>query len=421
MKHRAVWVLAAVAAVGLLLAAWVWWLNLRGEGAAPAASVPATEPASAERGAYLAVAGNCAACHSPRGGAPYAGGRGIDTPFGTVFASNLTPDPGTGIGSWNADDFWRAVHHGRSKSGRLLYPAFPYPNFTLLTRHDSDALFAFLQTLAPVVQPNRAHALRFPYNLQASLAVWRALFFRAGTYEQEPQQSPQWNRGAYLVRGLGHCEACHAPRNLFGATESGLELSGGLIPMQGWYAPSLAAAAEAGVADWPTEQVVALLKTGHSPRGSVMGPMAEVVFRSTQHLRDDDVTAMATFLKALPAPPPPPAVEPAVPDAALMQRGQALFGRHCADCHGKNGEGADGLSRLAGQRSVQMNSHANLLKVILDGGFAPTTAGNPQPFGMPPFRQTLGDAEIAAVASYLRNAWGHTAKVVSEFEVQRAR
>ncbi|MFP5406098.1 MAG: c-type cytochrome, partial [Gammaproteobacteria bacterium] len=253
----------------------------------------------AERGRYLALAGNCAACHTVRGGAPYAGGLGLRTPFGTVYASNLTPDEKTGIGRWNAEQFWQAMHEGRSGDGRLLYPAFPYPNYTEVTREDSDAIFAWLRSLAPVERANQPHELRFPYNTQAALRAWRALFFKPATFQPDDTRSPEWNRGAYLVRGLGHCAACHSTRNIFGAVTEEDLLAGGLIPMQNWYAPSLSAPEEAGVAHWKTGDVVALLRTGVAPTASVMGPMAEVVYGSTQHLSDADLNAIAVFLQEL--------------------------------------------------------------------------------------------------------------------------
>ena len=410
-------------AVGVLLAAVLLvalgtWLNLRDEapvdeqaGAAPAA------PAQVERGRYLALAGNCAACHTARGGAAYAGGLGIPTPFGTVYASNLTPDAHTGIGSWTSGHFWRALHNGRSKDGRLLYPAFPYPNFTQLTREDAYALFAYLKGLPPVAQANRPHELRFPYDSQLALGVWRALFFEPGVYRADATRDADWNRGAYLVRGLGHCAACHAPRNWLGATSEKQELSGGLIPAQNWYAPSLNAAHEAGVAEWTEAEVVALLKTGVAPRASVLGPMAEVVFRSTQYLSDADLHAMAVFLRSLPqseARSPAAAAVPGQPAAAR------LYDTHCADCHGKQGEGKPGAyPALAGNRSVLLASPANSIHVVRNGGFPPATAGNPRPYGMPPFVQTLSDAEIAAVLSHVRTAWGNQGEPVSTLQVQR--
>ncbi|MBU2409443.1 MAG: cytochrome c, partial [Gammaproteobacteria bacterium] len=289
-------VLLAFAALALVA------LNLRGEDPLPERAEPfASTPAQVERGRYLALAGNCAGCHTTRGGQPYAGGVGIQTPFGTVFASNLTPSSKAGIGQWSAAEFWRAMHNGRSKDGRLLYPAFPYPNFTRVTREDSDAIFAFLRTQPSADTPNIAHRLRFPYDSQIALAAWRALYFEPQRFEPAPARSAEWNRGAYLVEGLGHCIACHGQRNSLGAIQSELGLAGGLIAGENWYAPSLRSKREAGVADWDAKDVVALLKTGVAPRGSVMGPMADVVYGSTQHLNEADLNAMAAYLKQLPA------------------------------------------------------------------------------------------------------------------------
>jgi mono/diheme cytochrome c family protein len=413
---------ASVVAVVVLAAALVGWLNVRGEASMDArmAQAPNT-PQLVERGAYLARAGNCMACHTARGGAAFAGGKGIATPFGVVYAGNLTPDAATGIGRWTSAEFWRALHHGRSKDGRLLYPAFPYPDYTAVTRADSDALYAFLRSQPAVRQPNRPHELRFPYDSQWALAVWRALFFSPGEFRAEQDKSAEWNRGAYLVRGLGHCQACHAPRNALGATDQSLELSGGLIPMQNWYAPSLAAPTEAGVQDWQTEDIMRLLKTGHSPRGVAMGPMAEVVFSSTQHLSDADVRAMATFLKQLPRHTPSPAA-PARATAQTLNAGADLYKNHCAQCHGERGEGSGtAYPALAGHRTVTMGSSANLVRAIISGGFPATTEGNPRPFGMPPFGQRMTDVEIAAVASYVRGAWGNAAPAVSALDVQKLR
>ena len=415
----AVAVAVAVAAAVVLV---VYWLNVRGDThfGGEDSSVAVT-PELIERGAYLARAGNCRTCHTVRGGAAYAGALAIDTPFGTVYSSNLTPDAGSGIGAWSAGAFWRAMHNGRSKDGRLLYPAFPYPNFTEVTRADSDAIFAFLRTQPAVMQPNHTHDLRFPYNSQAALAVWRALYFRAQVFEPAESKSAEWNRGAYLVRGLGHCIACHSTRNALGATAGRVELGGGLIPMQNWYAPSLASPTEAGVAHWDTEEVVRLLKTGTSSTGSVLGPMAEVVFSSTQYLDDHDLRAIATFLQALPQT-PDPAQERQPPDPASMARGQRLYEDKCVDCHGARGQGAQGAyPALAGNRKLTMRSASNVVRVVVEGGFAPTTAGNPRPFGMPPFGQSLNNAEVADVVTYVRNAWGNHAGPTSELDVVRAR
>ena len=380
----------------------------------------ALAPQVAQRGAYLVQVGNCAACHTARGGFPFAGGKGISTSFGTVFTSNITSDKLTGIGAWSAADFWQAMHHGRSKDGRLLYPAFPYTEYTRITRDDTDAMFAYLISVQPVQQANRPHALKFPYNTQAALAVWRALFFSPEPFEPLKQQSDEWNRGSYLVKGLGHCQACHAPRNVFGATQSKLGLSGGLIPMQNWYAPSLYSPAEAGLQDWPIEEIMQLLKSGKTAHSSTLGPMAEVVFSSTQHLNQKDLRAMAHFLKELPR------QENVKEDRKLattegQQIGHSLYLNQCAQCHGDNGEGRGDYPPLAGNRTVTMSSSVNLVRIILSGGFAPTTDGNPRPYGMPPFGHTLSDSEVAEVATYVRNAWGQKAGAVMPLEVQKIR
>lgn len=391
--------------------------------------VPALSPQLVEHGAYLARAGNCAACHTTKGEAAYAGGAAIETRFGRVYPGNLTPDPEHGLGQWSADAFWRAMHHGQSRDGRLLNPVFPYTSYTHLTREDSDALYAFLQSQAPVARPNPSQALRFPFSTQTALAVWRSLYFEPAMALPQPApalapaRTTEWNRGAYLVRGLGHCAACHATRDVLAGVSSGAEFTGGLMNEQGWYAPSLHDHREGGVADWHEDDVVRLLQTGvaRDVSASVMGPMAEVVFHSTQHLTETDLRAMAVYLQHLePSESARSAREEARPwDRAL---GQRLYETHCIDCHGAAGEGArNAYPPLAGNRAVTMASHVNPVQAILSGGFTPATAGHPQPFGMPPYRTLLTDAEIAAVASYIRQSWGNQAGAVSALDVQRVR
>ncbi|HIV72434.1 MAG TPA: cytochrome c [Candidatus Aquabacterium excrementipullorum] len=420
-RHRRLFMaLLLIALVGIATAT-VWSLNRLDESPLPAQDGPSpTTEAQIARGAYLARAGNCATCHTERGGAPYAGGRALATPFGTVYSSNLTPDEATGLGRWSAEAFWRALHNGRSRDGRLLYPVFPYPNYTQVTRADSDALYAYLRSLPPAKAPNRAHELSFPISTQPALAVWRALYFRPGVHRDEPGRTAEWNRGAYLVRGLGHCAACHEARNLLGASQ-GLELAGGLMPLQNWYAPSLRDPREAGVADWPGQDIVTLLRTGLAPRGGVLGPMADVVYRSTQHLSEPDLHAMAVFLKSLPPPPVMPS-EPTHPTDVRLAQGAALYDRHCATCHGEQGEGVPGIyPALAGNRAVRMAEPANVIRVIAKGGFLPATQGNPRPFGMPPFAHQLSDDDIAAVATYVRHSWGNRAGLVEPQTVGRLR
>ena len=414
---------AGLLAIGVLLIALIAWLNLRGE---DPLTPDSAAPASAEliaRGAYLARAGNCMGCHTERGGAAYAGGRGVPTPFGTVFAPNLTPDAADGLGAWTAPEFWRALHNGRARDGRLLYPAFPYPNYTRVTRADSDAIFAFLRSLPAVAQTNRAHTLQFPFDQQSALAVWRALYFRPAQTEADASHSAEWMRGAYLVEGLGHCNACHASRNALGATASPLDLAGGLIPVQNWYAPSLASPLEAGVADWSDTHVVELLRTGVSARGAVMGPMSEVVSGGTQHLSEPDLRAMSMYLKAL----QPPTTErataaPAANWSAATGPGARLYGTHCAGCHGDRGEGVPGVyPTLAASRAVVMRTPANLVHMVLEGGFPPATAGNPRPYGMPPFATVLNNDEVAQLLTHIRSSWGNQGAPVSALDVTKFR
>ena len=409
-------VLAALAALAIAVA--LAWPR---EQFVPAASPEAWGPTSANiaRGAYLARAGDCMACHSARGGAPYAGGRAMETPFGTLYTPNITPDRATGIGKWSADDFWNALHNGKSRDSRLLYPAFPYTSYTKVSRADSDALFAWLRSLPPRQAQNRAHTLRFPYDSQLALAGWRLLYFKPGMFEEEAKRDAQWNRGAYLVEGLGHCSACHSTRNRFGASDDGLE--GGLIPTIGWYAPSLTSDGEAGLGKWKEEHIVQLLRTGVAPGASVTGPMAEVVAQSLQHMNEADVRAMAVYLKSLPGG-SSPAREPAprAPDQVL-EEGSRLYRQHCAACHGERGEGLGPYPALAGNRALSLAEPVNAIRVVLNGGFAPATAGNPRPYGMPPFSHVLDDAQVATLVTYLRASWGNAAAPVSSAQVNRYR
>jgi len=424
-------------------AAAVWALNVRDEPDINIADAPeAADEGLVARGAYLARAGNCAACHTVRGGSPYAGGRGIDTPFGAVYSSNLTPDVKTGLGAWSSTHFWRAMHNGRSKSGRLLYPVFPYTSYTQVSRDDSDALFAFLKALPPVTQAQPPHELRLAYRSQAALAMWRALYFSPGVFKPDANRSAEWNRGAYLTVGLGHCAACHTARNALGGP-SGVALAGGLIPQQNWYAPSLISPHEAGVDGKTRQDLIDLLKNGVSRSAAVSGPMSEVVLGSTQYLSAGDLGAMADYLKELPVTSALPwssdkpdasadsgrASRPegemlpavAVPEAVAAS-GAKLYEQHCAQCHGDSGRGVPGAyPALAGNRAVTMTQTSNLVQIVLNGGYAPATAGNPRPYGMPPFVLVLGDSDIAAVLTHIRTAWGNQAAVVSPLDVNRVR
>ncbi|MES2717838.1 MAG: cytochrome c [Pseudomonadota bacterium] len=414
--------LLVLALLGILTAATlaVAWLDHTPQ--SPPSPAPRSDATTVARGAYLARLGNCAACHTVRGGQAYAGGRGLPTPFGTVYAGNLTPDPDTGLGRWSADDFWRALHHGRSRDGRRLTPAFPYTAFTQVSRDNSDALYVYLRSLAPVRQAPTASGLRFPFNTQAALAVWRALYFRPAALEapSAPGRSAEWQRGAYLVRGLGHCAACHAPRNGMGATQQADRLAGGVLPLQPWAAPDLAPLAGVPL-ERQQQSLVDLLRTGMAAHGTASGPMAEVVVGSTQHWTAPDLRAAAVYLTSLPA--RQPALAQAGPSdtasAAQAARGLALYTQQCAQCHGTQGEGAPGIyPPLAGNPSVTQAHAGNAMQVIRHGGFAPATRANPRPFGMPP--AGLSHQELADVTTYIRQAWGHQAQAVGVLEGMRA-
>jgi mono/diheme cytochrome c family protein len=376
------------------------------------------------RGAYLAQVGNCMGCHTAQGGQPYAGGHRLVTSIGTFITPNITPDSETGIGHWNENDLWRALHDGKGRYGTPLYPAFPYTEYTKVTREDSDAVFAYLQSLTPVQQKNPPSQIHFPFNLRPLIYIWRALYFEPGVYQSDSEKNDEWNRGAYLVQGLGHCNACHTARNPLGGSQGGL-LGGGQIMGTNWYAPSLTSLQEASTSDWPIHDIVQLLKTGLSSRAATAGPMADVVSQSLQHLTEDDAHAIAAYLKSLPPSDPrsrgvaPPLTEEV---DKLLARGGDIYKTLCEDCHGSLGQGRpNAYPALAGNRGVTLASPINAIRSILYGGYVPVTASNPRPYGMPPFAQILHDEEIALVLSYIRNAWGNRGSLVTAIEVDRSR
>jgi len=379
-----------------------------------------------ERGAYLARAGNCMGCHTMRGGKPYAGGRRLNTPFGEFVTPNLTPDNDTGIGQWNEDDFWQAMHHGQSRDGRYLYPAFPYTEYTKVTRQDSDAIFAYLRALSPVTQINPSHKIRSPYDNQFLLFLWRAWYFKEGVYEPVGSKSEEWNRGAYLVEGLGHCNACHTSRNVWGASKDD-KLTGGEIMGTYWYAPSLISPLEAGMGDWSIDAIVELLSTGIISHAVTSGPMATIVRQSLQHLSADDMRAMAVYLQSIgkkETGSQSPKKIPEMPEAVrkYLALGELVYEKHCQDCHGESGQGVPNIyPPLAGNRSVTMTSPLNTIRSVLYGGYPPSTKGNPRPYGMPPYQHIIRDTEIAQVVSYIRNAWGNLGSLVSHLDVDQSR
>jgi mono/diheme cytochrome c family protein len=407
---------AAVVAVLVLSITAGLWVGLR-PGTLPrgAASANATTQ-TINRGEYLARAGDCVACHTAPGSRQFAGGRAMPTPFGNLYVPNITPDEETGIGRWTADEFYRMMHTGVSRDGTLMYPAMPFASYTKVTREDSNAIFAYLLSVPPVHQKNRPHELRFPYNNRELLLGWRALYFREGEYVPDPQQSAAWNRGAYLVQGLGHCAMCHTAINALGGSSESKAFEGGMIPNQNWYAPSLTSNREAGLGGWSIKDIGDLLQVGISSRGTVYGPMAEVVYNSLQYLSDEDVAAMAVYLKALPMRDSGPEIPSSARLVAprVMELGRAIYEKQCAVCHGAEGKGQAPLyPPLANNQSITMPSPVNSIRMVLNGGFPPGTRKNPRPHGMPPFSHILNDDEVSAVVTYIRVAWGNSGTPVT--------
>ena len=381
------------------------------------------DAAQVEHGAYLARIGNCVTCHSTRGGTPYAGGRAFVSDYGTLHSNNLTPDPDTGLGDWTLEEFRHAMRLGVSRNG-LLYPAFPFANFAHLDDADLDALFAFLAGLPPVHAPRRANTLSFPASWRSGAVLgWRMLFHRPRTLAEDPAQSPEWNRGRYLVDGLGHCAMCHSGRGAMQSLPVERYMAGGHITGQGWYAPPLD---RISLERWQTAELADYLRSGVSRHGSAYGSMAEVIYTSLQYLDEGDALAIATYIKT---------IEPSLSRRArarnrgdLVTTGPAsangllIYQNHCAQCHGDDGRGR-GLvyPPLAGNPLVASASAVNSVRLVLFGGAAPTTEGNPRPYSMPPYVGRLADDEIAAVVSYIRAAWGNGAPPVSLDEVRALR
>lgn len=370
-----------------------------------------------ERGRYLAQAGDCAACHTADGGKPFAGGRAVPTPFGTIYSTNITPDKDTGIGGWSEDDFWRAMHDGIRRDGKHLYPAFPYPWYTHLSRADVDALDAYLGALPAVRQENKPSKLPFPLSVRESVAGWNAMFFDAGQYRPDAKRSAQWNRGAYLVEGLGHCGACHTAKNFLGGPEKSRTLAGGFG--EDWYAPALTNAGRDGLGHWSEQQLVEYLKTGTNAKSHAVGPMAEVVQHSTQHLSDADLHSVAVYLKSLPGDEKERAAED---DHDRLARGAALYVDQCAGCHMARGEGQPGVfPSLADNAIVQARDPGTLLHTILEGGHTVATAAKPTALAMPAFDWKLSNTDIADLATWLRASWGNRAAPVSDSSVEKTR
>jgi mono/diheme cytochrome c family protein len=369
------------------------------------------------RGQALVIAGDCMSCHLREGGQPFAGGLGLGTPFGVIYAANITSDIDTGIGGWSNDEFYHAMHAGIGRQGENLYPAFPYPNFSRMSRADDDAIFAYLKTTPAVRYTAPENRLPFPLNIRFLVKGWNFLFFHPKPFQDDAAQSAEWNRGAYLVTGPAHCSGCHTPKNFFGADRSGQDLHGGTL--ENWTAPNLTEAARSGLASWSVDDITEYLKTGRNARAGAGGTMAEVVSYSTSLMNDQDRHAIAVYLKSLPA---SPESVPPQPDAGAMSRGAAIYSDACASCHLENGVGQSRLFPPLGHDAMlQQTDPTGLEHLILAGGRIAATAERPSPLAMPSFAWKLSDGEAADVATYIRNSWGNQAAPISAGSVKDLR
>ena len=372
-----------------------------------------------ERGRYLVQLSDCSACHTDSaGGKRFAGGRPIETPFGVIVSANITPDDETGIGKWSEDQFDNAVRRGIRADGKHLYPAMPYTAYTKMSRADVDAIRAYLTTIPPVHNAVQSNQLPFPLNIRLGMVAWNALFFDKGEFKPDSNKSAEWNRGAFLVNGPGHCGACHTPKNMLGGDKTSEALQGSLV--QGWFAPNITGDKALGLGDWSTDDIARLLRTGHSKQTGVTGPMAEEVADASSHFTDSDLMAIATYLKSTSAgaagPAPLPANDP------RLQTGKAIYRDTCSACHGLDGRGVPNLfPALAQAATVRAADPTTAIRVLLRGARSVATKAEPTAPAMPAFNWQLDDAQAAAVLTYVRNSWGAAAPAVSPDQVGKAR
>jgi mono/diheme cytochrome c family protein len=366
------------------------------------------------RGKYLATVADCAGCHTADHQPDFAGGKTIETPFGNLLSSNITPDPDTGIGKWSDDDFVAAVQRGVAPNGRL-YPAMPFVYYAHANRDDILAIRAYLKTIHPVRNAVHENQLPFPLNIRLMMIPWDWLFYKGGAFQPTAGKPEPWNRGAYIVQTLGHCGACHTPKNFLGADKDA-KLQGATL--QHWHADNLTGDARTGLGSWKPEDVVTFLKNGHNDRADAVGSMREVVMDSTTATNDADLEAIAAYLKDLPGHADTGARTPAPIAPAVRTAGEALYRDNCEACHTKEGAGASGLfTPLAGSASVQASDPTNLIRVVLEGVRSAATDGAPTAAAMPSFSWRLSDREIADVLSYVRASWNNAAAPVSEGDV----
>jgi mono/diheme cytochrome c family protein len=404
---------------GCSLAAATLSVALAGSAAGQTATPDPQDFAQIAHGRYVAVLGDCAACHTNPGGPPFAGGRAIETPFGNVVAANITPDRDTGIGRWTDEQFIRAVTKGRAPGGVRLYPAMPYPAYAKMSSQDLIALKAYLNTLNPVHNHVESDQLPFPFNIRLGMVFWNTLFYTPGTFKPDAHQSPEWNRGAYLVEGPGHCGTCHTAKNFLGGDESGQFLRG--YSIQGWFAPNITGNDRVGIGSWSTEDIVSYLKTGVNAHSIASGPMADEVEDSSSHMTVTDLRAIAEFLKSQPAGDNQAGQAIAANDP-VMQAGASIYTDECSACHTPEGAGVARLfPTLKDSPLVRSAEPTSLIHVVLEGSRAVATDPAPTAPAMPPFAWKLSDRQVADVVTYIRNAWGNHASPVTTGNVRAAR
>jgi mono/diheme cytochrome c family protein len=391
---------------------------------ATAASAAATAPPQdiVARGKYLAAAGDCVSCHTRRDGEPFAGGVGFETPVGTIYSSNITPDGETGIGQWTAADLRKAMHEGIGRGGKRLYPAFPYTSFTKVSDQDVDALYAYLRSLKAVRYSPPANG--FLFSQRWAMAIWNALFFEPGRYVPDPGKPADWNTGAYLVQGLGHCGACHTPRNMLLAEDAGRAFAGGSVTdevapgkSRRWSAVNLTPAHD-GLAAWSVDDLARYLKTGYSLRAGAFGPMVDVVANGTTQLTAEDVRAMAIYLKALPP------LAGAEPSAAAGQPdlGASLYKQRCEKCHMSSGRGGFLTAPpLAGSAIVQAEDPSSLINIVLYGQGSPHNLAANAWETMKGYGDVLSDEQVAAIGNYVGTSWKNRAPAVTSSQVAAQR
>ncbi|MFZ0609437.1 MAG: c-type cytochrome [Xanthobacteraceae bacterium] len=416
--HRYLAKLARGLLLGAALAGWPL-------GAYAAGAIDNQDFDQVQRGHYLAVVGDCAACHTlPDSGHDFAGGRTVETPFGNLVAPNITPDPLTGIGAWTDDEFVNALTKGTGRHGERLYPAMPFTYYTKLTRQDVLAIRAYLNTVPAVHNPIKSDQLPFPLDIRLSMAGWDELFFKPGEFKSNPDKSAQWNRGAYLAEGAGHCGMCHTPKNVLGADKASEALQG--YALQGWFAPNITNDARRGLGSWSVDQIAAYLKNGENGITVGNGLMAETIHLSTSHLTDADAKAIAVYLKDRPNDPSKQQAETQStsppPDQAPMKAGEQIYADECSGCHTPDGKGVTGLfPSLHDTPFVQQSDPTTLIHVVLRGALGVATKAAPTAPEMPAFAWVLNDDQVAALLTYVRNAWGNSAPAVSAGDVSKER